>query len=97
MAKLTREDILKLARLARLELSDEEIKLFQGEISSILDYVEQLQKVDVTGVEPTSQVTGLVNVMRPDVIKDYGPSSEDLLKNVPQVEARHIKTRRILG
>ena len=72
MAKLTREDVLKLARLARLDLSDEEVEEYQRELSAILQYVEQLSEVDVDGLKPTNQVTGLINVMRPDEIVDYG-------------------------
>ncbi len=96
MAKLSRADVLKLARLARLELSDQEVSQFQTEISGILEYVEQLQAVDLEGVEPTSQVTGLTNVMRTDVIKDYGANPEDLLKNAPAVENNQIKVRKVL-
>ncbi len=66
MADLSRDDVLKLARLARLELTDEEVKKFQVELTSILQYVEQIQKADVRGLEPTTQVTGLKNVMRED-------------------------------
>lgn len=96
MAKLTRDDVLKLARLARLHLSDEEVAQFQKEISNILGFVEQLQTVDLTGIEPTYQVTGLKDVMRPDVIKDYGITPEALLKNAPATEDGHIKVKRML-
>jgi aspartyl-tRNA(Asn)/glutamyl-tRNA(Gln) amidotransferase subunit C len=96
MAHLTREDVLKLARLARLELSAEEVDQFAQEISAILGYVEQLQDVDTDGLEATSQVTGLVNAMRTDVVKDYGQTSEELLKNVPAIEKGQIKVKRIL-
>jgi aspartyl-tRNA(Asn)/glutamyl-tRNA(Gln) amidotransferase subunit C len=96
MAKLSRDDVLKLARLSRLHLTDEEIAQFTDEISAILGYVEQLQKVDLKGVEPTYQVTGLKNVMRPDEIKDYGVSPEELLKNAPATEKGHIKVKRML-
>lgn len=96
MAKLSREDVLKLARLARLKLSDAEIERFQNEISAILGYVEQLQNADLSGLEPTYQVTGLKDVTRPDVVKDYGVSPEELLKNAPATEDGHIKVKRML-
>ena len=96
MAKLTREDILKLARLARLSLTDDEVEQFAKEISSILEYVEQLQSVDVSGLEPTSQVTGLVNVMRPDEVKDYGETTDELLKNAPSTEGKQLKVKRMI-
>lgn len=96
MAKFTRQDILKLAKLAKLQLSDAEIDQFTGEISEILGYVEQLQSVDVTGLEPTSQVTGLKNVTRSDTVINYGISKEELLKNVPEVSDGQIKVKRVL-
>ena len=97
MAKLTREDILKLARLARLELTEAEIEEFSGELPAILQYVEQLQGVDVTGLQPTNQVTGLTNVTRPDKTEDYGYKVEKLLENVPAVKDNQIKVKRMLG
>jgi aspartyl-tRNA(Asn)/glutamyl-tRNA(Gln) amidotransferase subunit C len=97
MAKLTRDDVLKLAQLARLDLSEDEIKEFGGELSEILQYVEQLQEVDVTGLKPTNQVTGLTNVMREDEVRDYGYPTAELLKNVPQVKDGQLKVKRMIG
>jgi aspartyl-tRNA(Asn)/glutamyl-tRNA(Gln) amidotransferase subunit C len=85
-----------LARLSRLRLSPEEVEKFRQELSSILDYVEILDGVDTTGLEPTYQVTGLKNIMRPDEPIDYGPKSADLLKNAPAVEAGQFKVKRVL-
>ncbi len=96
MAKLSRDDVLKLARLARLELSDAEIEEYQDELSQILDYVQQLQQVDTAGLKPTNQVTGLVNVMRDDEITDYGYAPRQLLDNVAEVEADQIKVKRMV-
>jgi aspartyl-tRNA(Asn)/glutamyl-tRNA(Gln) amidotransferase subunit C len=96
MGKLTREDVLKLARLAKLELTDEEVEKFASEIGEILTYVEQLQNVDVEGLEPTYQVTGLKSVTRKDEVKDYGASSKELLKNAPALEKNQIKVQKIL-
>ena len=97
MAQLTREDILKLAQLARLGLTAEEVDEFSSELPAILEYVEQLSGVDVTGLEPTSQVTGLANVTRPDQIKTYGYEPQDLLKNVPATDNNLIKVKRMIG
>lgn len=96
MAQLTRDDVLKLARLARLRLTDEEVAGFQDEIAAILGYVEQLQKVDLDDLPATYQVTGLANVMRPDEVADYGAAKKELLKNAPAVENDHFKVRRML-
>jgi len=97
MAKLSREDVLKLARLARLELSDDEVAEYASELSEILQYVEQLSSVDVSDLKPTNQVTGLTNVTRQDVVKDYGYAAADLLKNVPHVQDGQIRVKRMLG
>jgi aspartyl-tRNA(Asn)/glutamyl-tRNA(Gln) amidotransferase subunit C len=97
MAKLSTEDVLKLARLARLQLTDVEISQFKKEISAILGYVEQLQKVDLEKLKPTQQVTGLTNVTRADEVKNYGPTPEDLLSNAPATEEGHIKVKRMLA
>lgn len=97
MAQITREDILKLAQLARLGLTEAEVDEFSVELTAILQYVEQLSGVDVTGLKPTSQVTGLTNVTRVDEVKDYGYKPGDLLKNVPATENNLIKVKRMIG
>jgi aspartyl-tRNA(Asn)/glutamyl-tRNA(Gln) amidotransferase subunit C len=97
MAKLTPGDVLKLAQLARLSLSDDELQAFTGEFEEILNYVEQLQSVDTEGLAPTNQVSGNVNVMREDELIDYGYEPRELLKNVPNTEGDQIKVRRMVG
>jgi aspartyl-tRNA(Asn)/glutamyl-tRNA(Gln) amidotransferase subunit C len=97
MAKLTRDDVLKLARLARLDLNDDEIVSLTTELSAILQYVEQLQNVDVDGLKPTNQVTGLVNVYRDDIVKGYGYEPTELMKNLPEQLDNLIKVKRMLG
>lgn len=96
MADLTRDDVLKLAQLARLRVSDDEVAEFQQELEEILHYVEQLNDVDVSGLQPTSQVTGLENVTRDDEVLHYGYEPADLLKNVPAVENNQIKVKRMI-
>lgn len=96
MADLTREEILKLARLIKLELTEDQIQKYQTEIQAIIKYVEHLQSVDVTGLEPTNQVSGLTNVTRPDEIRESA-APEELLKNVPEQEDGHIKVMRMIG
>lgn len=96
MAHLTREDILRLASLAKINLDDDEIASMQTDLDSVLEYVEQLKDVDTSELEPTNQVTGLKNVMRNDEIINYGMSQEALLANVPEVENNQIKTKRVL-
>lgn len=96
MTKLTRDDILKLAKLSKLELTDEQIERFRTEIQSVMEYVEILQNADVEGLEPTDHVTGLVNSFRPDEVKQYADVDE-LLKNVPHKKDGQIKVKRMIG
>lgn len=96
MAKITRDDVLKLARLSKIKLSAGEVDKFVVELGEIMKYVEQINSVGTAGLEPTDQVTGLKNVMRPDEIQNYGESTEELLKNSPTLEKNQIKVKRVL-
>ena len=97
MTKLSRGDILKLAQLAKLDLTEAEIDEFQTEITDILGYVEMLKDIDTDGLHPTYQVTGLINVMRRDETVDYGATKEELLKNLPRRDGDYIKVNRMIG
>lgn len=98
--KLTRDDVLKLARLSRLQLSEDEIVQYQKELSAILEYVEQLDAVDVKDLKPTYQVTGLTsrdkNATRADEVTNQVDQAE-LFKNLPNKEDGHIKVKRMIG
>ena len=96
MAKITRQDVEHVAKLARLGLTDKEIETFQKELSSVLAYVEKLREVDTTKVTPTAQVTGLTNVFREDEVKKCKIPLDELLKNAPAKEGRHLKVKAIL-
>ena len=85
-----------MAHLSRLKLTEEEIERSRSELSEILGYVEMLDKVDVSGLEPTYQVTGLKNVMREDDVKKYQASPADLLKNAPAVQGNQFKVKRVI-
>jgi len=81
--KLTQEEVEHIANLARLRLTPAEKEKYAEQLSGILGYVEKLQTVDVSGVEPTSQVTGLTNIFREDEIIESG-ISEALVNCAPQ-------------
>lgn len=87
---------MKLAKLSRLALSEEEIEKYQKELSSILDYIERLEAVDTTGLQPTYQVSGLQNVMRSDDVVLQQATPDELLKRVPKTEGRYIKVGRMI-
>jgi aspartyl-tRNA(Asn)/glutamyl-tRNA(Gln) amidotransferase subunit C len=63
---IDREQVLHVAKLARLKLEDEELERMSKELSGILEHVERIQELDLEGVEPTSHVVELENVLRPD-------------------------------
>lgn len=99
MTQITREHVLKLAKLSKLALTDEEVAQFQAELSAILAYVERLEAVDVTGFEPTYQVSGLVNQFREDKIIDcsnLGYTTQDLLNSVPVRKDDYIQVGRMI-
>ncbi|MBD3330186.1 Asp-tRNA(Asn)/Glu-tRNA(Gln) amidotransferase subunit GatC [Candidatus Peregrinibacteria bacterium] len=75
------EELVKhVAALARIRLADEEISRFSSQLSSVLDYMKILEEVDVEGVEETSQVTGLKNVMEKDEILPSQSTREEMLE-----------------
>ena len=80
---LNTDDVKKIAGLARLKLSDDEIQQMSTELDAIVGYVEQLRSVDTEGIEPIAQVTGLVNVVREDAVREMF-SIQETLSNAPQ-------------
>lgn len=93
---LTKDEVKHIAHLARLRLNDEEVERYTTQLSAILEYVEQLQAVDTTGVEPTAQVTGLENVMRIDEVNKL-PVQEmkQMIAAAPDSEDNLLKTKSV--
>lgn len=77
--KLTKDDVKKIANLARLGLTEEEVERFAGQLTDILSYVTLLSEVDTTGVPETCQVTGLANVTREDKVDQSLSTPDELL------------------
>ena len=103
MSKITKDEVTKIAKLARIELSEKEKEKFSGQLSEILNYVEQLNQTDTSQVSETSQVTGLEHVYREDkaseltqVDKDKNKNREKLLKNAPAQKDGYIKVKAVL-
>jgi aspartyl-tRNA(Asn)/glutamyl-tRNA(Gln) amidotransferase subunit C len=95
--KLKKNEIEHIANLARLELNDDELDLYGGQLSDILSYIDQLQEVDTAGIEPTAQVTGLENVLREDVVNIWDKKEQaDALAQATDLEDGQIKVRRVL-
>ena len=82
MTTIDREQVLHVARLARLTFSEEESALFQKQLSDILTYVETLNRLDTAGVEPTSHVLEIRNIFRDDAIRP-SLSAGEALSNAP--------------
>lgn len=92
---LSREEVQKVALLARIELRDDEIEKFQKDLSSVLDYVAELQQVDTDGLEIVSSVTGLENVQRMDE-PVMAENHNEVLANAPATKDGYYKVKAIL-
>ena len=88
-------DIEKVARLARLELSEEEKVTFGNQLEQVLNYMEQLNRLDTTGVEPTSHAIPIFNVFKEDEVKPSFPQGE-VLAIAPDEEEGHFKVPKII-
>lgn len=96
MSKISVEEVERIAKLARIGLSDAETTKMSEELGNILTFVEQLQKVDISDTEPTDQVTGLEDVWREDVVKP-SPPREQLLAGAPHQKDGYIVVKRVLN
>ncbi|MFA7286158.1 MAG: Asp-tRNA(Asn)/Glu-tRNA(Gln) amidotransferase subunit GatC [Patescibacteria group bacterium] len=93
---LTKEDVIHIATLARLDLSEAEIDSIQGELSKIIAYIDELQEVVVTGVEETAQVTGLTNRLAADVASPSDTATRQLLLEAfPLREGDYLKVKAV--
>jgi aspartyl-tRNA(Asn)/glutamyl-tRNA(Gln) amidotransferase subunit C len=94
---LSLDEVRRIAVLARLKLSPEEEQVFRGQLSAILEYVEQLKELDVSGVEPMTHAlaAGDLPPLRDDVVRPSLPP-EDALANAPAREGTCFKVPRII-
>jgi aspartyl-tRNA(Asn)/glutamyl-tRNA(Gln) amidotransferase subunit C len=96
--KITREDVLKVAALANLELSDTEVDTFRGHLDDILTYIDKLNEVDTTGIEPLTQVVAAAagdSSLREDVIVRADVITE-VLQGAPDPEAPYFRVPRVI-
>lgn len=92
---LTREEVLHIAHLARVGLSDEDVAKFQVQLSEILTHFDLLAQLDTEGVEPTAYPLALESVMRDDEVRPSLPKDE-VLANAPVVEEGAFRVRAVL-
>jgi len=97
LLEMDAKTIKHIASLARIGVTSKEEEKMKGELSSILDYIAQLNKVDTGGVDPLYQTTGLVNSMRPDEPGKSFPADEKLIKQAPENEERFVKVKPVLN
>jgi aspartyl-tRNA(Asn)/glutamyl-tRNA(Gln) amidotransferase subunit C len=93
--KIDEVQVRKVAKLARLELSEEEIEEFTVQLSAILDYVEKMNELDTADVEPLAHCLPISNVLRADSVK-ASLGTEKTLANAPQRDGEFFKVPRIL-
>jgi aspartyl-tRNA(Asn)/glutamyl-tRNA(Gln) amidotransferase subunit C len=96
MSKISADDVRKVAALARLDLPEETIATYTGQLERILEYVAHLEAVDTEGVPPTTRAVEVVNATREDRVEPT-PVREDLLNLAPQREGDFFRVPRILG
>ncbi len=93
--RIDKSEVDKVAKLARLEITEGEKEVFAEQLSSILDYVEQLKAWDTTGLEPTATVVGQTNVFREDQVRP-SLSADQVLANAPEQEDGFFSVPKII-
>jgi len=96
MSRISADDVRKVAKLARLELPEDKIATYTGQLERILDYVAHLEQVDTEGVPPTTRAVEVVNVTRADNVEPT-PVREELLDQAPQREGDFYRVPQILA
>jgi aspartyl-tRNA(Asn)/glutamyl-tRNA(Gln) amidotransferase subunit C len=94
--KITEDEVLYVADLARLDLDEAAIDKFAGQIGTILDYVDKLNEVDTEGIRPTSHAISLTNAFREDEQKDH-LDREQSLANAPEKENGNFIVPKVVG
>ncbi len=92
---LTEKDVQYVAKLARLEITEAEAAKYTEQLGNILQYVEQLNKLDTAHVEPLTHPLDMKNVFRPDV-NEPSLTQKEVLSNGPEVQAGHFKVPKIM-
>jgi aspartyl-tRNA(Asn)/glutamyl-tRNA(Gln) amidotransferase subunit C len=95
-ADITVEQVRHVAKLGRLAVPEEMLAVYTGQLGAILHYIGKLSEVDTSGVEPMAHSTGLVNVLRADVVEESLPV-EKVLANAPDSDPPFFKVPKVLG
>lgn len=93
---ITKKDVEKIAELAKLNFSDEELENFTPQMNKILSYMDKLNKLDTENVKPLSHPVEQTNIFRDDELK-ISISTEEALKNAPDKTEIHFKVPKVIG
>jgi aspartyl-tRNA(Asn)/glutamyl-tRNA(Gln) amidotransferase subunit C len=91
---ISREDVLHVSRLARLELSEAEIEKFTGQLGDILEYISKLNELDTEGIPPTAHVLDITNVFRDDVVS--ASPIEGMEQMAPDFDRGHFRVPKVI-
>lgn len=94
---LTRDEVAKVAGLAMLELTDEELTLFTGQLAAVLEHAKDVEALDVDDVPPTNHPYPLVNIFRDDVVEQLDDIREEALCSAPEAEDGQFRVPPALG
>jgi aspartyl-tRNA(Asn)/glutamyl-tRNA(Gln) amidotransferase subunit C len=92
---ISRAQVLNIARLARVKLDDDQVEHYRKDLSSILEYVDKLDELDVSDVEPTTHAAAVEPRLRDDEV-DQRLDHDDVLKNAPQCEDGHFRVPKVV-
>ena len=95
MTKISLSDVRKVAKLARLEITDDQVQAYKDQLEAILDYVDQLKEIDTKNISPTTRAVEVVNAMREDSV-EVNYSREEILNQAPLREGDFFRVPKIL-
>ena len=93
---LSHEEVRKIAELAKLELTDDEVALYAGQLSNVLEYFQRLQQVDTSQIPPTASVLPLKNIFRQDVAAEP-LSPEEVVANAAAAQDNQFRVNAVFG
>ena len=95
--ELTKDEVRDIAALARIGITNEEVELYQKDMSAVLGYFEKLQEVDTEDVEEIGHITGVTNVYRKDEVEEMNDEGkEKIMKNISEQKDGYIKVKSVL-
>ena len=95
MSRINKDQVKKVAKLARIELDESQIEKHSDQLEKILDYINQLEKIDTDGIPPTTRAIEVINVLRKDQKDDYN-DKDDLINLAPSIEDKFFKVPKII-